>query len=256
MTTTREFAAIAHRGGSLDGLENTFAAFRRAHGLGFRDLETDVHVTRDGVLVAFHDEGLDRVTGAAGSIAELDWSALRELRVGGREPVPLLVDLLAAFPDCRFVIDPKVDAAVEPLVEAVRTAGAVDRVSLGCFSQRRLARLRRLLPGVDTSAGPYEVRWTVAVRQLHLGAWAVPTRATSLNVPVRHGRIEVVDRRFVALAHARGIAVHVWTVNEAAEMRRLLDLGVDGIVSDDLLTLRDVLRERGLWQTPTAAGDQ
>ncbi len=244
--------AIAHRGGSLKGLENTLAAFRHAHDLGYRHLETDVHVTRDGALVAFHDEHLDRVTGAGGAIAELDWAELSALRVGGREPVPLLADLLRSFDDCHLVIDPKVDAAVGPLVDAVRAAGAVGRVSLGCFSQRRLARLRRLLPGVATSAGPYEVRWAVAVRQLRLGPWALPPRPASLNVPVRHGRIEIVDERLVALAHGRGVAVHVWTINEEAEMHRLLDLGVDGLVTDDVVLLRAVLRARGQWQEPAS----
>lgn len=242
--------AVAHRGGALDGLENTLAAFRRANGLGYRDLETDVHATRDGVLVAFHDDRLERVTDGHGAIADLDYGQVRRCRVGGREPIPLMADLLAAFPNCRFVIDPKSDAAVAPLAAVLHAADAVDRVLLGCFSQRRLARVRRLLPGVATSAGPYEVRWTVAVRELRLGSWALPPRPATLHVPVRHDRVEIVEPRLVELAHRRGMTISVWTVNAEPEMHRLLDLGVDGLVTDEVALLREVLRARGVWTEP------
>ena len=253
MSPPAAVVAVAHRGGALDGLENTLAAFRRAYALGYRDLETDVHATRDGVLVAFHDARLERVTQTGGAIAELDADELRRLRVGGREPIPLLAELLDAFPDCRFVVDPKSDAAVAPLAAVLRAADAVQRVTLGCFSQRRLGRLRRLLPGAATAAGPLELRWTLAVRQLRLGPWALPRRPAVLSMPVRHGRVELVEPRLIALAHARGLGVHVWTVNAEDEMQRLLDLGVDALVTDELTLLRDVLRRRGLWAGPEQA---
>src|SRR4051794_21591429 len=129
-------------------------AFEHAVRLGYRYVETDVHVTADGVLLAFHDEVLDRVTDREGVVAKLPWSVVKEARVDGREPIPLFADLLAAWPELRVNIDPKHDEAVEPLVEALRAAGAADRVCIGAFSDERLVRVRTLLPGVCTSLGP------------------------------------------------------------------------------------------------------
>ena len=150
--------AFAHRGGAGDHPENTMPAFSAAVALGYRYLETDVHVTRDGVLVAFHDERLDRVTDRTGSIAALQWSEVRAARVDGREPILRLDELLDAFPDARFNIDAKHDACVDPLVATIARLGARDRVCVGSFSDVRLARLRRLAgPGLCTSAGPREV---------------------------------------------------------------------------------------------------
>jgi glycerophosphoryl diester phosphodiesterase len=231
----------------LDGVENSMAAFARAVDLGYRYLETDVHATADGMLIAFHDDVLDRVTDRVGTVSELTWAQVREARIDGREPIPLLSEILQAFPDARINIDPKSDAAVEPLPRVLGDASAVDRVCIGAFDQRRLLRIRRALPGVATSMGPWEVR------ALKIAAKAGPLRlvirssAVCLQVPEYHEDTRVVDRAFVDTAHARGLQVHVWTVNDPIDMHRLLNLGVDGIVTDDLVRLRDVLDERGHW---------
>ena len=145
--------AFAHRGGAAGGLENTMTAFRRAVDLGYRYLETDVHATSDGVLVAFHDTTLDRVTDARGRIAALPWSRVRQARVGGREPVPLFEELLEAFPAARFNVDVKAPEAIAPLVAAVRRADAFDRVCVGSFSQARIARVRALIADSGITAG-------------------------------------------------------------------------------------------------------
>jgi glycerophosphoryl diester phosphodiesterase len=239
--------AIAHRGGSLDGVENSLAAFRRAVELGYRYLETDVHATRDGVLVAFHDDELDRVTDRSGQIADLRWEEIRDARIGGREPIPLLSELLHALPDVRWSIDPKSDAAVEPLVRVLRDQASLERICIGSFDQRRLLRIRRALPAVATSAGPWEVRTLFFAARRALPRALVPRAAVCVQVPEAHEGRRIVDRRFVEAAHARGLPVHVWTVNEPVRMHWLLNLGVDGIVTDDLVALRDVLSERGRW---------
>ncbi|MFJ4714832.1 glycerophosphodiester phosphodiesterase [Streptomyces sp. NPDC088785] len=238
--------ALAHRGGAAGGLENTHAAFRRAVDLGYRYIETDVHATQDGRLVAFHDATLDRVTDARGRIADLPWSEVRHARVAGREPVPLFEDLLEAFPDVRWNVDVKAEPALVPLLDLLRRTRAWDRVCVGSFSERRVARAQALAgPRLATSYG------TKGVLGLRLRSYGLPAAlrdsAVCAQVPVAHGRIRVVDGRFVRAAHARGLQVHVWTVNEESEMRRLLDLGVDGIVSDHIETLRDVLKDRGGW---------
>ncbi|MGA4847622.1 glycerophosphodiester phosphodiesterase [Streptomyces sp. G5(2025)] len=237
---------MAHRGGAADGLENTAAAFRRAVGLGYRYIETDVHATADGRLVAFHDATLDRVTDAAGRIIDLPWSQVRHARVAGTEPVPLFEELLETFPDVRWNVDVKADPALAPLLDLIRRAGAWDRVCVGSFSEARVARAQRLAgPRLATSFG---TRGVAALRLRSYGVPAVVRRsAVCAQVPETHGGIRVVDHRFVRAAHARGLQVHVWTVNDAERMAALLDLGVDGIVSDHIETLREVLEGRGSW---------
>ena len=236
--------AFAHRGGASEAPENTLPAFERAVQLGYTYLETDVHVTADGVLVAFHDTDLSRTCGRPGIITELPWSDVSAARVGGREPIPLMEDLLEAFPDARFNIDCKSNAAVDALVAAITRSNCGPRVCISAFDDRRLRRLRVALgPGVCTSLGPAQI---AALRFLGRTAGG----GAAAQVPVKQGRVTLVDERFVSGAHRRGLQVHVWTIDDADEMRRLLDLGVDGIMTDRPARLRDVLVERGEWSGP------
>ncbi|HZM31176.1 MAG TPA: glycerophosphodiester phosphodiesterase [Acidimicrobiales bacterium] len=239
--------AFAHQGAHAEGGpgENTMAAFEAAVALGYRYLETDAHVTADGVLVAFHDDHLDRLTDRAGVIGDLPWAEVGAARVRGGEGVPLLEDLLTAWPDVRINIDPKHDAAVDPLVELIRRTGTLDRVCFGAFSDKRLSRIQAGLgPGACTSMGPRQVaRLVAAARRLPAGSFT----AACVQVPTRQGRIPLVTPRFLAAAHARDLPVHVWTINDAADMHRLLDMGVDGIMTDRTDVLKKVLVERGSW---------
>ncbi len=241
--------AFAHRGwhtGDLAGCENSLAAFRRAVQEGFRYLETDVHLTADGVLVAFHDTVLDRVTDGHGPIAAATFDALRRVRIGGREPIPTMAEVLDACPDACFNIDPKADAAVGPLLDLLHDMRALTRVCIGAFSDRRLRTIRGAAgPDVATSLGPREV-----ARLARGAVTGLPLRSTgavAAQVPVRFGRIPVTTPRFVRAAHRAGLEVHVWTIDDPGEMGRLLDLGVDGIMTDRPDLLRDVLRRRGDW---------
>jgi len=237
--------AFAHRGGAGAWPENTMAAFENAVGLGYRYLETDVHVTADGKLVAFHDDVLDRVTDRRGRIADLPWSEVGAARVDGHA-IPLLADILDAWPGVRVNIDAKHDAAVAPLVEVIGRHTAHDRVCVAAFSDRRLARFRRLTDGgVCTAAGP------AGIARLRLASFGPPGRrpAGCAQVPVHFGRVRIVDPSFVRACHRRGLQVHVWTIDEAAEMERLLDLGVDGIMTDHPAVLKEVLSARGQWAT-------
>lgn len=235
---------FAHRGGASEHSENTMAAFGYAVRLGYRYVETDVHTTTDGALVAFHDDVLDRVTDRQGKIAALPWSEVRQARVAG-EAIPLLEDVLGAWPDLRVNIDPKHDASVEPLVDVLRRTNAHDRVCVGAFSEPRLERVRRLTDGrVCTGMG---TRAVARLRMASLGGPGGRFGGNCAQVPVRQGPVVLVDRRFVAAAHRRGLAVHVWTIDDAAEMARLLDLGVDGIMTDRPAILKEVLTARGQW---------
>ena len=218
-------------------------AFEGAVALGYRYLETDVQATADGVLAAFHDDDLSRTCGRAGLISALPWSEVATAQVDGREPIPLLTDLLEAFPDARFNIDCKTDAAVAPLVDVLRRTDSLSRVCIGTFSHRRMQKLRSLLgESVCTAATPIEVgRW---ISRTPLARLRMPAAA---QVPVAHGRVRVVTEKSVALAHRVGMQVHVWTIDDPAEMHRLLDLGVDGIMTDRPGVLREVLESRGQW---------
>ncbi len=242
--------ALAHRGFSLDGLENTMAAFQAAVDLGYHYVETDVHATSDGVAIAFHDPQLDRVSDRRGRIAELPWAQVRQARVGGREPVPTLAEVLHTFPDLRVNIDVKSSSAIGPTVAVIEREKAHDRVLIGSFSDgRRRAVLDSLSRRSATSAGTGSVVRFVAARHLGLTGLIekVAGQVDCLQVPEKQGGIRVVDERSVALAHEHGLQVHVWTVNDPQEMSRLLDLGVDGLVTDRADLLRDVLRDRGRW---------
>ena len=234
---------FAHRGGAGEWPENTMLAFASAVGLGYRYLETDVHVTSDGVLVTFHDDVLDLVTDLTGPIAERPWSEVRRARVQG-EPIPLLEDVLGTWPEARVNIDAKSEGAVPAVAEALDRTGAHARVCIGSFIDRRVDRLRELTGGrVCTWMGRGQIL------RLRLASLGLPgtTFAPCAQVPVRHGRVPVVDRLLVGAAHRRGVAVQVWTVDDRAEMERLLDLGVDGILSNRPTLLKEVLVARRQW---------
>lgn len=238
--------AFAHRGGAGDWPENTMPAFAGAVALGYRYVETDAHLTADGRVLAFHDDRLDRVTDRQGVIEDLPWSEVRLALVDGREPIPLLEELLTTWPDLRINIDPKHDAVVEPLAELLRRLGATERVCIGSFSDRRIHRLEELLgPSLCTSLGPK------AVARLRAASFGLGRRhpgGRCVQVPVSAGGVTLVDRRFIERAHDLDLDVHIWTIDEADEMHRLLDLGVDGIMTDRPRILREVLTERGVWR--------
>jgi glycerophosphoryl diester phosphodiesterase len=234
-----------HRGGPVGLVENTMTAFRRAHAMGFRYFETDVHATSDGVLVAFHDRTLRRVAGERTAIEAMSASEVRAVRAGG-ESIPLLAELIEAFPDVCFNIDPKHDAAARPLAQLLRRLGVLDRVCVASFSDRRLSYLRVALgEQACLAAGPREVARTRAAAST---GGHVRLVADVLQVPRGAGPLSLVDRSFVDTAHAAQVPVHVWTVNDERSMHRLLDLGVDGLMSDDPDLLRRVLQERGDWR--------
>jgi glycerophosphoryl diester phosphodiesterase len=237
---------FAHRGGASTAPENTAAAFQQAIDLGYRYLETDVHLTADGVLAAFHDVDLQRTCGRPGTLRSLTWAEVAEARVDGREPIPRLDELLAAWPGARWNIDCKSDDAVDALADTLQRARCLDRVCIGSFSDRRLTRLRRRLgPALCTSLGPLGTARLVAASRTH--PVVARTQAMAAQVPVRQGRIPVVTEAFVATAHRLDLQVHVWTIDEPGTMHRLLDLGVDGIMTDRPAVLKQVLEQRGQW---------
>jgi glycerophosphoryl diester phosphodiesterase len=250
---------IAHRGAAGDAPENTMAAFAAAAALGCRYLETDAHVTRDGVVVAFHDDRLDRVTDRSGAIRDLTIAEVEQADAGHRFQaedgsfpfrgtgitVPRLEAILTRWPDARVNIDPKADDTVDPLVELIDRLNAWERVCVGSFSDARLTRVRKLSHGrACTSMGPR----AVATAKLAAETTGRMPRlgADCLQVPPRQGPIPLVTPRFVRAAHRAGLAVHVWTIDDRPAMRRLLDMGVDGIMTNRPAVLRAVLDDRAV----------
>jgi glycerophosphoryl diester phosphodiesterase len=244
--------AFAHRGGALTGdsvgLENTMVAFEAAVQLGYRYVETDVHATADGQVLAFHDPTLERVTDRIGRISELPYAEVSRALIGGREVLPLLHDVLSSWPELRLNIDAKSAGAIEPLARVITEHRAWERVCVASFSPIRLHQLRTTLgPRVASS---YSALGVAALRLLpaNLHARTAGRVGHAAQVPVRQGPLEIVTASFIARAHEVGKHVHVWTIDAPEEMRRLLDLGVDGIMTDRIDLLRDVFVARGLWR--------
>lgn len=244
---------LAHRGGSLEAPENSLAAVRHDLSLGLPYFETDVRTTRDGVAVLMHDASVDRTTSGTGLLADLEWAEVATLRDASGAPPLRLDELLAHHPDLRLNIDVKEDRAVSALVEAVRTAGAEDRICLAAFDHDRLIALRQAFgPAVLSSTSQREaVRVLVAahlpgpMRRRALRHLANNPSIGCLQVPPTYRGVRVVSRALIRAAHELGWQVHVWTINEPREMNDLLDLGVDGLVTDRPSLAQEVIAARG-----------
>jgi len=279
--------AFAHRGGAAHAPENSWRAFEHAVGLGYEYLETDVQATADGVLIAFHDRTLGRITGQPGRVSRLTLKDIARARVGGTEPIPVLEDLLAAWPGVRFNIDVKDAPAIAPLARVLRRTSAWDRVCVVSFSASRLRAARRALDrpvcmaasplgtAIVRFGGPPAPRDSRRPHRHHLtrrppavGPMAAAARRPGAAASRRRPLAErlagagvrcvqvpapVATRAFIGRAHQLGLQVHVWTVNDRLTMEGLLNLGVDGIMTDETVTLRDVLVGRGQWH-PRVAG--
>jgi glycerophosphoryl diester phosphodiesterase len=232
--------------------------FQEVYDLGFRHMETDLHLTSDGVLVCFHDPDVDRTTNGTGGVATMTLAELKALDAGYRHAesgsypfrgqgisVPTLDELLSAFPDASLVLDMKAIGLAEPLAELVGRLGVGERLIVGSFSDERLKVFRNLTGGqVATSTGPIAARMWVLSSRVGRGGGG---DADALQVPSQLRGVRVVDEKLVRAGHEAGLQVHVWTINDRDEMVRLLDLGVDGLITDRPNVLKDVLIGRGEW---------
>jgi glycerophosphoryl diester phosphodiesterase len=225
---------LAHRGLAIGAPENTLLAFDRAAAVGAVYIETDIHVSADGVAVVAHDPSLSRVAGRDVRLSGLTMSELRRVDLGHGQGFASLEEALGAFPDLRFNIDVKVEGAVGPAILALERTGAAHRVLLTSFSDRRRRRLGDLVPRAVTSAGRAGVISTRLASSMRWSAVVAAARrgAAALQIPERVGSVRLVTAAYVKAVQRAGAEVHVWTVNEPADMTRLLDLGVDGIVTD------------------------
>lgn len=250
---------IAHRGGGLLRPENSWEAFHFCAQAGFDYVETDAHLSKDGEVFLLHDPYLDRVSDARGPMSDHTSAQLEQIQLHGSQRGPVsLMEALQTFPNLAFNIDAKDDAVVEPLMATIQAAGASERVLIASFSASRLQRIRRTWPQLATSLGETEIATLVAASRLPHSWWTrlswpwerVPPGATEVSqpavpvavqVPLSYRGIPVLTQRFVALSHRLGFHVHVWTLNEARQIRRALSLGADAIITDDPVMAVSVL---------------
>lgn len=235
---------FAHRGLAVDAPENTLLAFARAVAAGAEYIETDVHASSDGFSVVAHDPDLSRVAGTKSTVESLSMAELRGVDLGFDQGFCSLAEALDTFADTRFNIDIKVAAAIAPTVKAIRKANATSRVLVTSFSDKRRLGAVRELPGVATSASART--FATALVAARAGNSRLTARAlrgvSAVQVPERALGISVTTRRMIERLHAAGVEVHIWTINDPARMRNLLELGVDGLVTDRADLALEVVR--------------
>jgi glycerophosphoryl diester phosphodiesterase len=238
-------AAFAHRGGSAHHPENSWPAFEYAVKLGYAYLETDARSTSDGALLAFHDKTLDRVTDSSGQVSSMTYQQVSAARIGGKEPIPLIEDLLGTFSDLRFNIDLKDSGTIESLARVLKRTAAWDRVCVTSFSGRRLLAAQKILERpVCLAVTPAAI---AAVRYAGFPGRAMAARLARSGAQCAQVPRQIATREFIRRSHELGLHVHVWTLNTREEIEHALDLGADGVMTDDVVLLRDILIERGQW---------
>jgi len=240
-----KFLAFAHRGGNEFAPENSFRAFKSAVDIGYKYLETDVHLTKDGFLIAFHDDTLDRVTDKSGLIRDLTLSEIKKAKIAGTDEIPLLSELLNSFTDCFFNIDCKVDETVQPLINLINNKDFINRVCIGSFSQKRINFIRKSLgKEVKTSMGPAEVILSKFLSYTSLG---YNFKSSYTSIPIRRYGISLLDERNINYLKSNNQKVIAWTINDEDQMKMLINIGIDGIMTDNLTLLKKVLIEESLW---------
>ena len=243
-----KFLAIAHRGGRSLGPENTLYTFKRAVELGTDVLEMDLQTTSDGALVILHDREVDRTTNGTGAVDSFTLSDLKKLDAGFRwspdnfrsyplrnkgVTIPTLTEVFKAFPDTRINIEIKSSQVntIQNLCRSIRDNRMSQKVMVACFDSGKLGEFRSLCPEVATSTGASEAAMFYWLQWANLESAYSPS-AQALQIPETYGQYRIATRRFLDAAHARNMRVHVWTVNDVEAMQRLIDLGVDGIMTD------------------------
>ena len=245
MFLEEKFLAFAHRGGNEFAPENSFRAFKSAVDIGYKYLETDVHLTKDGFLIAFHDDTLDRVTDKSGLIRDLTLSEVKKAKIAGTDEIPLLSELLNSFTDCFFNIDCKVDETVQPLINLINNKDFINRVCIGSFSQKRINFIRKSLgKEVKTSMGPAEVILSKFLSYTSLG---YNFKSSYTSIPIRRYGINLLEERNIKYLKSNNQKVIAWTINDEDQMKMLINIGIDGIMTDNLTLLKKVLIEENLW---------
>lgn len=237
--------AFAHRGGAAAGVENALSSFAAVEAMGYRYVETDIRTTADGVPVVFHDEDTTRLTGSPGRVGDLPLREVQALALAEGERIATLEQALGDFPGLRFNLDLKDAGGVSRVPAVLRRTAAADRVCVTSFSERRVRQARRSLgDGVCTGLGVGGVAGLLAAGLSRL-PWRGAAQVAQLPWALGAGR--TLPAAVIRLAQRQGLAVHVWTLDDPADMTAALDRGVDGVMTDQPAVLKRVLQERGAW---------
>ena len=236
-------AVLAHRGGALEANENTLESFMYAHDIGCDYIETDVQISSDGIPYIFHDEDLSRVVGKKKFFNELSSHEINELTIFTYQKIPTLKKVLEALPDTLFQIDVKTDDVAIPALKVIEECNALNRVCIASFSSKRLEVVRNLYPNICISMGPSEIIKTLLGS---LGLYRKDVPGDCLQVPIYQYGIKIVTQRFINYVHKKGLKIIVWTINDTKTMKKLISMGVDGIITDKPKELIDILVKKDI----------
>jgi len=228
----------AHRGGSEEAPENTLESFSYAVGLGSSYIETDVQLSADGIPYIFHDDDLNRLLNMEVKFNSLHSDQIEKLKLFESYQIPKLETALTQFPNALFQIDLKTDEVALPAMKVIENLNAFDRICIASFSSNRLQKVRKKFPDTCLSMGPKEI---LKLLLASFGLYNKTIYGDCLQVPIYHYGIKLVTRRFVKYVQSIGLKIHVWTINDENTMRKLIDLGVDGIITDRPKLLKEVL---------------
>ena len=231
---------LAHRGGAEESYENTTESFEYSQLLGCEFIETDVQVSSDGIPYIFHDDDLKRILNKPVRFDSLSSNEIDDLNIFNSCKIPKLSDTLLRFPNLCFQIDFKTDEVVMPALDVINDMNVFDRVCIASFSSKRLQKVRSLYPDLCISMGPNEVFKTL-VASLNLFKGEIP--GDCLQIPMSYYGIKIVSKRFVDFVHSRGLKIMIWTINDIKTFKYLIDLGVDGIITDKPKLLFQTIEE-------------
>ena len=234
-------AVLAHRGGALEANENTLESFQYADEIGCEYIETDVQVSSDGIPYIFHDEDLSRIVGERKNFNELSSSEINNLVIFIDHKIPTLESVLLSLPNTLFQIDVKTDDVALPALQVIEKCGALDRVCIASFSSNRLEVVREKFPNICISMGPKEIIKTLLAS---FGLYSKPIHGDCLQVPIYYYGIKIVTQRFINFVQSQGLKIIVWTINDIKSMNKLMDMGVDGIITDKPMELKRLLTKR------------
>ena len=236
-------AVLAHRGGALEANENTLESFKYAHEIGCDYIETDVQITSDGIPYIFHDEDLSRIVGEKKNFNELSSQEVDDLIIFSDQKIPTLRSVLESLPTTLFQIDVKTDDVALPALKVIEECNALNRVCIASFSSQRLEVVRNLYPNICISMGPKEIIKTLLAS---FGLYNKSIHGQCLQVPIYQYGIKIVTQRFINYVQKKGLKIIVWTINDLKTMDKLISMGVDGIITDKPLELKQLLAKKNI----------
>ena len=231
---------LAHRGGAIESCENTLESFRYSVSIGCDYIETDVQLSSDGIPYIFHDNDLKRVLNISSRFDTLSSQEIDKLKIFDQYKIPKLEEALNEFPDISFQIDFKTDEVVTPALDIINKTKSFERVCVASFNSERLKRVRSMYPDMCISMGPNEVIKTLLSS---FGLYNGSIDGDCLQIPIRYYGIRVVTKRFVNFLKSKGLKIMVWTINDVKTFKYLIDLEVDGIITDRPKLLFETLQE-------------